>query len=64
MHVRVANRYLHIRDWLDLARAGLKTLDVAGTCLAVCCFTYGLPSATLNLTDSADFAEVEGLDWL
>jgi len=32
--------------------------------IAACCLTYGLPLATLNAADFADFAEFEGLELL
>jgi toxin FitB len=51
--------------WGDLSAAATqrgRPRPVNDTWVAACCIAYGIPLATLNLKDFADFAEHDGLE--
>ena len=50
--------------WGELSAAATRRgrpRPVNDTWIAACCLAYGLPLATLNIKDYADFAEHDGL---
>lgn len=50
--------------WGEISAAATqrgRARPVNDTWVAACCLAYGLPLATLNVKDFADFAEYEGL---
>jgi toxin FitB len=50
--------------WGELSAAATqrgRPRPVNDTWIAACCIAYGLPLATLNVKDFADFAEHDGL---
>ena len=57
----MAERWGELVAYAD-ARGRLRPVNDSG--IAACCLTYGLPLATLNAADFADFAEFEGLELL
>jgi toxin FitB len=47
--------------WGELSAGATRPRPVNDTWAAACCLAYGLPLATLNVSDFADFAEHDGL---
>jgi hypothetical protein len=51
------------RKWGQISARG-RGRPQNDTWVVACCLVYGLPLATLNVKDFADFAEYEGLELL